>query len=303
MWYLSLARAAKRGITNFLRNGWLTFTATIVMALTLFAISFIVFLIFVYTQILDEVKNKIGINVYFYTKISEEEILGIKEELKKEIPEIKTIEYTSREEALKDFKEKNKDNAIILESIEVVGENPLEASLSLKVQDSNDLERIESELIAGKYEEYISKTDYSNNRATIEKLNQIIDTTRKIGTFIASMLVLISVLVTLNSIRLTMYTHKKSIEIMKLVGANSWFIKLPFITEGALYGIFASIIVAISWYPLAFYLKPSFSSAQLPVNPVNELNEHILLILPLQLLIGFSLGVISSLISIRRYLK
>jgi ABC-type antimicrobial peptide transport system permease subunit len=167
----------------------------------------------------------------------------------------------------------------------------------------NKYEIIENELAAGKYKDYVSKMDYSDHKVEIDKLNKIINSIRKTGVIMVLVFVIIAIIVTFNSIRLTMYTYRTEVEIMKLVGASNWFIRLRFITEGVLYGVFAALMVGIVWYPLARYFAPFFINAGIQINTVQLLHQNIVYILGIQLLIGVLLGVISSFIAIRRYLK
>jgi cell division transport system permease protein len=302
MWQLSAIRAIKSGVNNFFRNGSLSITASGVMTLTLFVISFLFFLIYASNQVLEDIQNKIGINVYFKTDISEERIKEIKQELEN-LEDVEEIKYTSKEEALENFKERSKNNDVIMSSLDELSENPLEDSLSIKAKDSNRYVNIENEILTGDYMAEISKIDYSEHKNEIDNLNKIIASTKKGGFIMGGILIIISMLVTLNSIRLTIYTYKNEIEIMKLVGASNWFIRLPFLTEGVLYGVFGSLFVIIIWYPLSLFLSPSFLDAGISVSPLTFLNQTIIFFLPFQILLGAILGAISSYISIRRYLN
>ena len=298
----TLLRAVKAGIKNFFRNGWLSIATISVIALSLFIMSMLLALIFTSNKILGDIQDRIDVSVYLKADVLEEQILKIKSDLEL-MPDIKRVEYTSKESALNALKEKYQNNGVIMDSLRELKENPLEASLNIGVYDPSKYESVENELIAGKYKDYVSKMDYSDHKREIERLNKIIDSVRKIGSIIFLTLVVIAVLVTFNSIRLTIYTFRNEVEIMRLVGASNWFIRLPFITEGVLYGLFAALIVIISWYPLASYLTPFFTSSGVDIHPVNILNQKIVYLLGIQIATGMLLGAVSSLIAIRRYLK
>jgi len=113
----------------------------------------------------------------------------------------------------------------------------------------------------------------------------------------------IAVLVTFNSIRLTMYNYRREVEIMKLVGANPWFIRLPFIVEGMMYGFFAAWISILLFYPLVYFSSPYIVSAVSNVDIVSYLHANAFEIVVIQLASGVILGAISSFIAIRKYLK
>ncbi|MEA3273038.1 MAG: permease-like cell division protein FtsX [Patescibacteria group bacterium] len=302
MWKTTLYRAVKAGAKNFIRNGWLSIATTSVIALTLFIISVLLSLILIANLVLEQIQDKISVSAYFETNTSEQMISKIKKDLES-MDEVKRVDYTSRGDALGSLKERYHGNAIIMDSLKELKENPLEASLSIKVHDPSKYEIIENELVAGKYKDYVSKMDYSDHKGEIEKLNKIINSIRKTGAIMVLIFVIIAILVTFNSIRLTMYTYRTEVEIMKLVGASNWFIRLPFITEGVLYGVFAALVVGIIWYPLAHYFTPFFANAGIQIDTVQFLHQNIVYIVGIQLLIGVLLGVTSSFIAIRRYLK
>jgi cell division transport system permease protein len=302
MWKLTLYRASKAGAKNFMRNGWLSIATTSVIALTLFIISVLLSLIFVANLVLGQIQDKISVNVYFKSETEEKNILMIKDDLES-MAEVKKIDYTSREEALGLLEEKHRSNRVIIDSLKELKENPLEASLSIKVHDPDKYELIENELLAGKHKDYISKMDYSDHKGEIDRLNKIIKTIRQGGLIAVAIFVAVAILVTFNSIRLTIYTYKTEVEIMKLVGASNWFIRLPFITEGVLYGIFATLVVGGIWYPLASSFTQFFANAGFQVDASQLLYQNLIYVVSIQLLTGIFLGVISSFIAIRRYLK
>lgn len=302
MFKLSLYRGIKAGVKNFTRNGWLSLATTSVIALALFIVTFLLSLIFLANFLLREVQNKIDVSVYFTSETPEEKIFEVKHELEL-MSEVKEVRYVSQDAALELLKEKYQNNEIIMNSLRELKENPLEAALSIKVYDSSKYELIENMLIAGKYKNLVSKMDFSDHKQEIERLNKIIYSIRKVGVIVVVILMIVAVLVTFNSIRLTIYTYRTEVEIMRLVGANNWFIRLPFITEGILYGASAALLTMLIFYPLAGYLSPFLTRAGLPLSPMSFLAQNMLLILSAQILVGIILGATSSLIAIRRYLK
>ena len=302
MFDVSFMRAVKAGIKNFFRNGWLSISTTSVMALTLLIASVLLALMLVSGHILAEIQDKISVSVYFYPETPLEKIMEIKENLELS-SDIKEVDYTSRDDALGALKSKYENNDVIIDSLRELNENPLEASLSILVHDPSKYESLENELVAGKYKDYISKMDYSDHKGEIEKLNKIIVSIKSAGLIIISILIVVAILVTFNSIRLTMYTYRNEVEIMRLVGASNWFVRLPFITEGVLYGIFAAVIVTVLGYPLVSYLAPFFQNSGLEVNPMTLLNQHLFLVIGFELFVGIILGSLSSFLAIRRYLK
>jgi len=302
MKWLTFWRGVKAGIKTFFRNGWLSVATISVIVLTLFIINIVVSVTFVSQKTLEDVQNKIDVSVYFKGESSEDDIQELKGVVER-MPGVKEVNYTSKDEALSTFKEKHIGDDVILQSLEELG-NPLQPSISIKMENPDDYQEILNKVNAAEYKDIISDVDYySGKKAVIERLNNIIRTLRKVGAVIIAIFAAIAVLVTFNSIRLTMYTYQREVEIMKLVGASHWFIRLPFLTEGVLYGFFAAWVALLLFYPLVYFTSPFLVSTVSTVDFVGFLNQYSYGVIALQLASGMILGLISSFIAIRRYLK
>lgn len=300
--FSNFTKITKSGLKSFWRNGWLS-TATIsVMVLTLFVITGLLMLNVVGDALFKILQDKIDISVYFNLDTPEEDILKVKSELEN-LGEVKNVEYVSREVALKIFKEKHQDNLFLLQALKELESNPLEASLNIKAQEASQYEAISNFLEGGYYKDIIDKVNYKQNKEVIGKLSNIITNVRKAGVGLSGIFILIVILITFSAIRLTMYSSREEIRIMRLVGASNWFIRGPFIVEGALYGIFSSFAAIGLLYPTFLYTSPKLSGF-LPIPSLfSYFQANLWSLFFLLLGIGVFLGVISSLIAIRRYLK
>lgn len=299
---ITFKRIIKSGLKSFWRNGWLS-TATIsIMVLTLLVITALLMLNVVAGAVLKNLQEKIDISVYFKLEASEEDILVTKSQLEK-LEEVERVDYVSREEALNRFKEKHKNNPYLIQSLQELGENPLEASLNIKAKEASQYEAISSFLEGIYYSNIIDKVDYRQNKEVIEKLSNIIANIKVVGLSLTGILILIVILVTFNAIRLAIYSAREEIKIMRLVGANNWFIRGPFVVEGVLYGIISSLITVGILYPICYFVSPRISGF-LPIEDFFvyfQANFWALLVLLLGLAIV--LGVFSSLLAMRKYLK
>lgn len=132
------------------------------------------------------------------------------------------------------------------------------------------------------------------------------------GIILGLTLSLIAIMITFNSIKITMYSFRQEIEIMRLVGASNNYIRLPFLWEGILYG-FVSVLISLplSYFYLKFLSQGASASSVLPFSNdiyiekflTSYLHEHIWMFILSQFALGTLLGIISSLIAIRKYLK
>ena len=298
----SFKRIIKWGLKNFVRNGWLSTATVSIMVLTLLVITVLIMVNVIANAVLETLENKIDISVYFKLRTPEEEILKAKSQLEK-LAEVEGIEYISQDQALIRFKEKHKDNPVLLQSLEELDANPLEASLNIKAKETSQYASINQFLESVHYKDMIDKVNYLQNKGVIEKLSKIIVDVKTLGLALSLILAIIVFLVTFNAIRLAIYSSREEINVMKLVGASNWFIRGPFILEGLLYGIIATIITIIILYPIFYFASPKISSF-LPIGDIFVYFKANVLALVLLLLgIGVVLGVFSSFIAVRKYLR
>ena len=209
--------------------------------------------------------------------------------------------------ALEKFKEIYKDNPSIIQSLQLLDENPLPVTLTIKAESSNFYQSINDTLLASEYKEsVIQDTDYqkSTSKDIIDRLNNIIKVTRNVGISVIVVLATIAVLITYNTIRLTLYSYRQEIEIMRLVGANDTQIKGPFFVEGILFGVFGTFISFLILFIVVLLISSSVKGFISGSQPLNEyVLNNAFLIISIQLAVGIMLGVGSSLIAINRYLK
>lgn len=303
MFWLSVVRVLKMGLKNFWRNIWLSLATTGIMVLTIFSIASLVILNLIADVALQSLEQKIDVSVYFKTDITEDEIQPIRDRVEG-LEETREVTFVTKEEALENFKQQHQDNPLILESLEELDENPLNPTLKIKAQKTEDFSKISKVLEEEQYAEQIEKFNYDDNRPIIDRLTQTTQTLEKAGIGISIAFALIAVLVMFNTVRLTIYTQKDEISIMRLVGANNTFITVPYVIEGILYGFFATIISTVILYVILRYLSPILSKfLEYDSDIFLHFQENLLLIVLFQLAFGALLGIVSSFIAIRRYLK
>lgn len=302
-----LINKSKRIITaafrDLTRNIWLNMATVIIIVIALFTIATMLAVDKIGNYALNTLQEKIDISVQFKDDADESKILEFKKDLE-ELSEIKSVEYISKEQALVNFKETHKDDEYINQSIEELGENPLFAVLNVKANSLKQYKTVDAYINSNEnYEDIIETVNFKENEGAINNFSGILKTVKD-GIFGLTMLfILISILIAFNTIRLAMYAHRKEIEIMRLVGASNWFIKMPFLIEGAIFGILGCAITLIFISPVVMYISPKISQFLPGFSLSNYFVNDFLKIAGLLLLSGMALGVISSLIAIRRYLK
>lgn len=296
-----LKRVIKYGWKIFIRDGELALANIFILTVVIFLISFLFIFNEVSQFLISSLKEKADVSVYFKEEIPEEEILKIEEEIKK-MPEVKEVKYTSKKQALEEFKERHKENPILIEALAEIGENPFLASLSIKVEEMGQYEKI-IDFLKNQNSDLIEKVDYYQRKPLIEKIFLFISNFKKGAIFFSFILIFVAILVTFNTIRLAIVNFGEEISIQRLVGASNWFIRGPFIVEGIISGFFATLFSFFLSFIFCKSLAPRIKILFEGLDIFQIFSEKIGILFLIQLLFGISLGVISSLIAIRKYLR
>ncbi len=298
----SLFRILKNGFADFWRNKWVSQASIGVMTLTLIVIVSFFMIGGMTAHLIDNLKSRMDISVYFKIDTNENDILKVKSSLEK-LKEVKQVSYVSRSDALAAFKKRHKDNPLILQSLEELGSNPLPASLNIQAQDpATDFPFI-SQFLNKNYQALIDKINYQENKDIIARISAFSSGVKKAGLALSLMLTIIVILVTFNTIRLTIYSVRNEIGIMRLVGASNAYIRGPFIVEGIICGILATALSTFICWLVVQPLSSRISPMLLDFNLYQYFSENIWLIVLIQLAIATVLGAFGSYIAVRKYLK
>jgi cell division transport system permease protein len=149
----------------------------------------------------------------------------------------------------------------------------------------------------------IDKINYQQSKPLIEKLTNFSNSVKRTGIIVSIILSIIAGLVTFNTIRLAMYNFRDEVGVMRLVGADNWFIRGPFLVEGIIYGIISAVATLIIFLPLIYFLSPKISLLAPGLNIFQWFIHNIILLLLLQIAVGIILGGASSMVAIRKYLR
>lgn len=281
----------------------MSIAAISIIAISLCLISVVYLATASVNNIVQDFQQKVNVTVYFKSDVSEEDILKIKKDLEN-YSEIKSVDYVSKEKALEDFKRNNADNPTIVKSLEEIGDNPLLASLNVKANNPAQYEAVSGYISNAPFKDNVFRINFAKNKPLIDKLNESARETEKAGIAIAALFGIMAILITFNTIRMTIYTRKQEIEVMRLVGASNTYIRLPFVFEGITYGIVASIISMALLFLSIKFLMPMISLKMIPYSILlSTFYADFLIMLAIQIFIGVIIGVLSGVIAIGKYLK
>lgn len=308
MMWIKIKRIVRSGFYSFWRNGFVSLSSILVMVVTLFVIGSTIFLGAILGSTLNQIKEKVDVNVYFVTTAGEEEILTIKKNLE-QLPEVAPpVVYVSREEVLAEFKKRHQNDEFTLQALDELGENPLGATLNIKAKDPSQYEGIVKFLnnksaLSSEGTSIIDKVNYYQNKEAIDRLTNITNSAHRLGFILTLFLIVISVLITFNTLRLVIYMSRDEISVMRLVGASTNYIRGPFFVAGAIYGFISAIITLILFYPITIWLGKTTENFFVGLNIfhyyVSNFGEIFLIIIGS----GIAIGAISSFLAVRKYLK
>jgi len=295
------------GATNFRRSGLVSFATVLIMTATLIIIATLIFLSAILGNTLTAIKDKVDVNVYFTTDAQESDILAVKSNLEKR-PDVANVTYTSRDQALTEFKTKHADDQLTLQALDQLGQNPLSASLAVKATDPSKYEGIVNYLsndsnVSPGGNSIIERVNYYQNKTVIQRLTDAIKQTKEAGLAIVLVFAIASLIITFATIRLAIYSARDEIAVMRLVGASNMFIRGPFIVAGMIAGLISALVTLILFWPVTWYAGHSLSAWLGGFNLFTYYVSHFIVIFFVLVGTGLLLGALASFVAVRRYLK
>jgi cell division transport system permease protein len=307
------ARVLKYGAKSFVRNTWLSVAAIAIMAVTLIVLSATIIATHAMGTVVDKIEQQVDMSIYLEQGTSEEQVSKIVSRMT-QLQSVIEVTSTSPSEANKAAIEKilARSKDLSAKDKETYRQNLLEApnklpwTLNVKLENLDNTQELEDfvnndETLKGLLDKNNAPSYASERRDTIDKIAGTMNRVELIGLIAAGIFALIAILVVFNTIRMAIFNRKEEIYMMRLVGASRWFIVGPFVVEASFYGIIAAIIAGVIAYVSAFALQPQFGNT---LDPTLEIMRNYWYLAACALLVvGILIGVISSLLATRKYLK
>ncbi len=277
-------------LKSLYRNGVMTFASIAVLLSCLIVIGGFSLIVVNFDYNLENLGNLNEIVFFCKTDASEEEILRIEKTIKS-LDNVKEVTRNTKAEQLADLKEDNSAYADISEE-----ENPLSDAFTIKYYDNKTVQDLVHHL------EQIPGKDYVRNNVSVaNNVESIKNTIMLIFVWFLVILFVVSVFIIINTIKLTVYSRRKEISIMRYIGATNWFITLPFLCEGAIIGLVSG---ALSFFVMKFgysALLTSFGEVFKMISFINFSEVDGIMVL-LTIGIGTVTGILGSTVSLRKYL-
>jgi cell division transport system permease protein len=299
-------RIIRWGLINFYRNTTVSITSILMMTVTLMVIGTIIFLNAILGFSLAQIQNKVDVNVYFYPNVAQVRIDEVQNMIQ-QLPEVAHVEYVSEDQVLADFKARHAQDALTLQGLEELGTNPLGGMLNIRAREAGQYESIakviDSSMSGQTGRSTIYKVNYAQNKQIIERLTDIMHSVQRVGVAITIFFIIISFLITFNTIRLAIYMARDEIVNMRLVGAENKYIQGPFMVEGIVYGAVSSVIALILFYPITLWLTQNTQVFFEGMSIVKYYSDNFFMLFLILMSVGVLLGIVSAWFAIRKYLK
>ena len=301
MKYSILGYLVGEGFRNFFKNKKSTIASVIIMCATMFIFGIFFLIGENVNYIMNQVQSKQALEIFINPETTKEQEAELEQKIKS-IQYVNTIEYTSKEQALNEVKSWSSSVEMILGDLTSDGYNPFKASYVITLTDLTKAEEVQKQI-----ETFDNVASVQTGNKTINKLIQVANGVRTATGVILILLVLISIFIIANTIKLTVHARRKEISIMKYVGATNGFIRWPFIVEGIIIGIISAIITVIILGFTYNFVVENIMNGGMPeiVGGINLLtfSDMLSMLFVVYIIIGIGIGSIGSAISMKKYLQ
>ena len=313
----SARRVVKYGAINFGRNIWLSTAATLVMTVTLIILSITITASIVLSETAATMRDKIDITLFFKPGTGKETLEVLRQVISKD-PNVKpeSVETRTSEEEYENFLKENADNQLLIETLEdpsmdmrSVMISTMQSTMRLKVYDTDNLDSIKnivaSDINFVKNLDETEEPTYDVNQSEIATISRWANIATTGGIALSAVFVAISILVIFNTIRMAIFSRREEIYMEKLVGADSYFIRGPFLVEAQLSGIVSGILASAIGYFGFRFVEPKLANYGINISTVSNIldsNKLVLVILAM-ILAGSLIGTLSARLAIQKYLR
>lgn len=305
--WLTFVRMCRYGVNNFSRNTWLTIAATAVMTITLLIVFTTLISRSILVDTVDDISSKVDMSIYLKTETPDDVGNAIKSDLEK-LSNVERVTFINAADVRADSAVQNQDESDVLEAIKEAA-NKNFAIIRVNLDNINDTSQLEEFVKSNEQvKEYLDPrrepSFAGERRDAIKSITQWVSVAERGGLIATIIFVTISSLIVFNTIRMAIFNRKEEIQMMKLIGADRSFIRGPFVVEAVVYGFIAAVVATILGLIGLYAIKDRLMSYQIPVQgTIDTVTLYIGFVLLGMIFLGALIGVVSSLLATRRYLK
>ncbi len=292
----TIGRHARESMKSLGRNGWMTFASVSAVTVTLILVGVFFVIMMNLNTVAQTVEEDVQIRVHIDVAANKQDQETLKSAIQA-IPEVKTIQFSSKEDELKELVKSMGEEGKAFKLFEQ--DNPLNDVFIVKTKKPTDTMKAASKI---EKLNFVAKVKYGQDK--VEKLFKFIKASRNVGIVLIIGLFFTAIFLISNTIKITIIARRREIKIMRLVGATNSFIRWPFFLEGLWLGVLGSILpiilISIAYYRAFDYINPKLNGTFIKILPFDPFMYQVSGIL---LLMGGLIGVWGSLMSVRKFLK
>ena len=300
-------RILETGVVNFIRNFAIAIAAMAVMIVTLSIILLSIIINATFSYTINQITNKIDISVYLKNSVTEQQTNHLITDLQK-LPNVKSVHYLNKQEVLTQYEQENASNHNLALAINETS-NPLPATIHIRTLDLNKIGGIKTYLDQPSIlAMQADPASYSGSlEQAINNITHATDVLRGLGIGAIIVFGVISILIIFNTLQMAIFNRRDEIQIERLLGASTAYIRGPFVVESAIYGLLSavfSILIINSIFVTASSTLQATTLGLLDINYASRyFGSHFVIFLTLQIIIGIMVGALSATVATRRYLK
>lgn len=306
--WITFLRMCRYGVNNFSRNAWLTIAATAIMTITLLVVFVTLAARNVLLDTVTEIRDKVDMSIYVKTDTSADDVKKIEGGLRALKKSVRDVRYVSPEEARSNFAQTNKGDAGTLNALnEATNEFPGTFRISpVDINKTDELRHFVATdpTVKENIDPDRAPSFAGERRTAIENIGRWVSFAEKAGLVASIVFIAISSLIVFNTIRMAIFNRRDEIQMMKLIGADRNFIRGPFVVEAVVYGFIAAVVATALGLGLLYGSKDTLLNYGIIIDStLRTVTVYIGFVLLLMVLLGAIIGVVSSLLATRRYLK
>jgi cell division transport system permease protein len=292
---------AGQGFRNVFRNRIMSLASISAIAAALFVLGLVLAMVLNFNNIISGLESKVEITVFLKDNVQSHEIEAMSRQLN-DWEGIKEWKFVSRDEALENWREEWGEQKYLLDGY-TAENNPLPDSFHITVENPDYVTEMVEKL---RKLTMVEVVQYSKD--VVGTITRIANTTRILGLAVVVILIIMAMIIIHNTIRISVYSRRREINIMKYIGATDWYIRWPFIMEGISLGIMGAVIAGSLTAGIYYLLVQQLAESPMEGNILSllqllPLESIIYQIVGLFLLVGSVVGVIASVLSIRKHLR
>lgn len=284
----------KDAFKSLKRNKTISIASIITVLITFFVLGIFVLVANNINKGIDTVQNKVELKIFLHDDIKLIDQREIEIKLN-EIDGVKSVEYKSKEEEYKNFQETTNENEGLLQGY-TLQNNPFSASFTVKLESPEYASNVAEEI-----KDFTGIEKIGNQQDLVDNIVSFVKGIRAVGFGLFIILVGVSIFLIMNTTKLTVYSRRREVGIMKFVGATDWFIRWPFVIEGMVIGLLGSTLAAILLF-FAYKLVFTWIASQLVFVSLVSTSYVLTTILWQFMLGGIAVGGIASVIALRKFL-